>query len=154
MENWQTMENKRKNITQFEDSLENAISDNSYTDEKYANISQIIQFMQSETKELKNWSFDKAIFILGPTGAGKSTLINYLENENNLIIDENSLNDTILKAVKSVTEIGREGCSTTLFPTSYFHPHVSGVLLDCAGEGDTGGVIARAILSLIKFVIA
>jgi hypothetical protein len=41
-----------------------------------------------------------------------------------------------------------------LFPTLIKFSELTGAFLDCAGEGDTGGVIAKAINSKIKSVIA
>jgi len=91
---------------------------------------------------------------VGPSGAGKSTLMNDLAKENNLIIAENASGELMLKARESVTAIGLGEGSTTLFPTSWSPSHMTGSFLDCAGERDTGGVIARAINALIKSAVA
>lgn len=125
-----------------------------YNEEKYSDVSKIVQFMQSDTKPLKADSLKQATFIVGPSGAGKSTLMNDLAKEKNLMIAENSSGGLMLKACDSVTNIGVGEGSTTLFPTAWSPTHLTGIFLDCAGEGDTGGVIARAINALIKSVIA
>ena len=49
-------------------------------------------------------------------------------------------------------EIGKGEGSTTLFPN--LKTTAFGNFLDCAGEGDTGGVLAEVINSIIKKKIA
>jgi energy-coupling factor transporter ATP-binding protein EcfA2 len=147
------MKTKREEIAEFEELLTKATFGN-YTEGKYSDVSEIVRFMQSDMKPIKAELLKQVAFIVGPSGAGKSTLMNDLAKENNLIIAENSNGELMLKARDSITAIGLGEGSTTLFPTAWSPTHLTGIFLDCAGEGDTGGVIARAINALIKSVIA
>ena len=83
---------------------------------------------------------------MGATGAGKSTLLCYLDSGDDNFIVKNDDGEIITKN-KSVAEIGGSQ-ATTLIPnilrTNF------GVLLDCPGDGDTGGAIIEIINSTIK----
>ena len=147
------MKSKREQIREFEELLKKVISGN-YDERKYLDVSEIVRFMQSDTKALKPELLKLVVFIVGSSGAGKSTLMNDMYKENNLIIAENASGELMLKARESVTAIGLGEGSTTLFPTSWSPSHMTGSFLDCAGERDTGGVIARAINALIKSAVA
>jgi predicted GTPase len=85
--------------------------------------------------------------LVGATGAGKSTLLNYLASDDSNFVVFNE--DGAIKTLKkSVAEIGGGVSATTLYPNMYECD--LGVFLDCAGEGDTGGIIIEIINSIIK----
>ena len=74
---------------------------------------------------------------MGATGAGKSTLLNYIATgDDNFVVVDN--NGSIKTYKKNVAEIGGES-ATTLYPNLY--ECEVGTFLDCAGEGDTGGIL-------------
>ncbi|KAL4472076.1 hypothetical protein ABPG72_001074 [Tetrahymena utriculariae] len=149
------MKINRQDISKYENLLNEAITlDDTKIEEKYLKISEIVNYLKNTTKDLEANKLEKAIFLVGPSGAGKSSMMNHLAGEDNLIIKQNLNGELMLEAVNSVTQIGVGKGSTTLFPTTWSHPNLTGSILDCAGEGDTGGVIVRAILSLIKSFLA
>jgi hypothetical protein len=80
--------------------------------------------------------------------------MNDFVKENNLVISENINQELALIALQPVTTIGIGKGSTTLFPSLLQFSELTGAFLDCAGEGDTGGVIAKAINAKIKSVIS
>ena len=86
------MKQKREDIKRFEEILNKATFGSSfenYNEGKYLDVSQIVQFMQSDTKTLKPEKLKKVTFMVGPSGAGKSTMLCDLSKENNLVIAEN-----------------------------------------------------------------
>jgi putative ribosome biogenesis GTPase RsgA len=60
-----------------------------YDEGKYSAISKIVLFMKSESEGVQVGLLKKYTFIVGPTGAGKSTLMCDFVKPNNLVISEN-----------------------------------------------------------------
>ena len=108
------------------------------------------------TAKFPNKSFDKAIFFIGPTSMGKSTLLNYIAGKT-LIIKKINCIPTLQTKQQSISPIGLGESSTTLFPTIW-NPNSNilkgAVIIDCAGDFDTLGAIGEIINSIIKVQIA
>ncbi len=148
----------RENLKSYENDLQSIIStvnlENYHNENNYNLLSQVLNFIKSNTDNLNSESLKQVIFLLGATGAGKSTLLNYLMlKDAKFILAENSEDDIQLSPeIKTGIEIGNGEGSTTLFPNLKTTPF--GNFLDCAGEGDTGGILAEVINSIIKRKLA
>jgi hypothetical protein len=86
-------------------------------------------------------------FLVGSTGAGKSTTLNYFASGDSNFKVKNDDREITTKN-NSVAEIGGQR-ATTFFPNLYIDPKL-GAILDCAGEGDTRGLIIEIINAFIK----
>lgn len=152
------MKGIRESLKDYEGDLQTVINqvglEHSHDESNYNLLSQVLGFIKSNTDNLNPQSLKEVIFLLGATGAGKSTLLNYLMLENaKFVLAENSEDDIQLSPeIQTGVEIGKGEGSTTLFPNLKTTPF--GNFLDCAGEGDTGGVLAEVINSIIKRKIA
>jgi energy-coupling factor transporter ATP-binding protein EcfA2 len=148
----------RENLKSYENDLQSIIStvnlENRHNENNYSLLSEVLNFIKSNTDNLNSESLKQVIFLLGATGAGKSTLLNYLMLEDaKFILAENSEDDIQLSSeIKTDVAIGNGEGSTTLFPNLKTTPF--GNFLDCAGEGDTGGILAEVINSIIKRKLA
>ena len=152
------MKGIRESLGDYESDLQQIISkaslESNHDENNYRLLSQVLQFIRSNTDTLNPESLKEVIFLLGATGAGKSTLLNYLMLEDaKFVLSEGSEDDIQLSTeIDTGVEIGNGEGSTTLFPNLRLTPF--GNFLDCAGEGDTGGVLAEVINSIIKRKIA
>ena len=90
-------------------------------------------------------------FLVGATGAGKSTTLNYFASDDSNFKVKNDDMEITTKDF-SVAEIGGQA-ATTFFPNLYIDKAM-GAILDCAGEGDTRGLIIEIINAFIKSEIA
>jgi len=146
------LENLRERSNILEGRLKEAITvfDNKFNniEKNYEVISAVINFINEGTKNIQNTQIKSGIIMVGSTGAGKSTLLNYVNSPENIIVT----GDSKLKAKPSIAEIGSGKGSTTLFPNIWLSS--IGNFLDCAGEGDTGGVITEVINSVFKTKVA
>lgn len=69
----------RKQISEHQKALENALKE--YSEDNYQIISKIIELIKTSTSQIENCPIKDAIFVVGPTGVGKSTLITYLSKK-------------------------------------------------------------------------
>jgi len=122
-----------------------------YSNEDYNDIKKVIDFIKMNISNLQANNLENVIFLLGATGAGKSTLVNYLNyGDSNFIVADDEGMLQIKK--ESIVEVGTGNGSTTLFPNVW--KSSLGTFLDCAGEGDTSGILAEIVNSFVKMRIA
>jgi hypothetical protein len=125
--------------------------DYKYSNEDYDDIKKVINFIKINVSSLQADSLENVIFLLGATGAGKSTLVNYLNyGDSNFVVADDQ--GTLKIKKDSIVEVGTGNGSTTLFPNVW--KSSLGTFLDCAGEGDTSGILAEIINSFVKMRIA
>ena len=137
-------------LEQLESELQNAIQCDSYKSENgcknYESISTVIDFIKRNTDHFQGDALKSLIFVIGATGAGKSTLVNYLNSPDNIVAS--NVEGKLQVTDNSIAEIGDGSGSTTLYPNTLTSPF--GTFLDCPGEGDTRGIIAETFKSIIK----
>lgn len=90
-----------------------------------ANVKQGVQYLDKEIKPSVNYTI-----LIGPTGAGKSTLTNVLTGHK---IKTDKVNEKKVFVVdgESFIKIGHTNQSETM------HPNIEGAYIDCPGFGDT-----------------
>ena len=95
------------------------------------------------------------VFILGSTGAGKSTVINYLSGIK-LIKKRNGLGRYVIEPEDDTAgpKIGHGAFSVTMYPSLYTLRDQSLMLCDCPGFADTRGVESEIYISIILQMIA
>ena len=117
----------------------------------YTQLSKILDFIRDVESSIEGISESKFIFLVGPTGAGKSTLMNYLNlNDSHFIVANEKGEIQLRKPQESISVIGNGTSSTTIIPQPFKINGINGTFLDCAGEGDTSGILAEIINSTIK----
>lgn len=127
--------------------------------ESYLKISNTISFIEKAVSPFTESQdiYDNTVFVMGPSGVGKSTLMNYIAGKN-LVFKYNEDRPGIFpQDGDAVAYVGKGEGSTTLAPniwhanTEYF-PGVT--FIDCAGDFDSSGTITEVINSKIKRVVA
>lgn len=78
----------RDDIYEYQQAFQKAIN-SPYSEHNYETVSRTIQFIKNCTSNVENCSSEDVVFVVGPTGSGKSTLINYLNDKDSLRIAEN-----------------------------------------------------------------
>ncbi len=158
-------QNLRYEAQKFQELLLEAISNSKSNniinniDDKYLKISSVIEFIENAINPfLQNQEkYDNTVFVMGPTGAGKSTLINYLAGKELFFQLKNYKPGIFPKEENEIAYIGRGGGSTTLTP-NIWHANTSDfadvTFIDCAGDFDSSGTIVEIINSKIKTIIA
>jgi len=144
----------REKIKDFEKKLQKVLTfsvlKDEYEEHYYSTVSEVVNFIKTNTESIGSDFLKSLIFLIGPTGAGKSTLMNYLHDPKSLVASKMEGKLEVLH--NSIAEIGSGKGSTTLFPNIWSSS--IGNFLDCAGEGDTGGVIAEVVNSIFKMKIS
>ncbi len=90
-----------------------------------ANVRQGVQYLDKEIK-----SGVKYTILIGPTGAGKSTLTNVLTGHK-IKMDKVNQKKVFVVDGESLIKIGHTNQSETM------HPNIVGAYIDCPGFGDT-----------------
>jgi hypothetical protein len=109
----------------------------------------LIQFIEENTKHLNSQSYiqNKSVMVLGLSGTGKSTLINYLNNiplvclkeKSKWILDLQSP-DLTLQGGFSIAKIGHRIYSQTFIPAGYTAKGEQFTYIDNPGFKDTHGL--------------
>lgn len=110
-------------------------------------LNQILNLIKESDKILLE-SIDKSIVIIGRTGSGKSTLVNYLVNINNLIVEVNENGDHVFalgNISNNIAKIGHTLTSETSLPNKIINFATNEVFWDCPGFGDTKGVLSDVL---------
>lgn len=127
--------------------------------ERYLKISNTLKFINDAvipfTENQK--VYDNTVFVMGPTGVGKSTLLNYIAG-NDLFFRINDDRPGLFPSEdNSIAYVGKGEGSTTLAPNIWGAntEHFQGVtFIDCAGDFDSSGTVIEVINSKIKSVVA
>ena len=146
----------RDSLRYYENDLQAVVSNfnqKSHNEHNYQLLSEVLKFITDNTDNLNSTSLKNVVFLLGATGAGKSTLLNYLTLGDSGFVILNKQHDIkLLNETNSIAEIGKGKGSTTLFPNIITLDF--GNFLDCAGEGDTSGILAETINAIVKMKIS
>ncbi len=153
--------NLRAEAQLFQQKFNQVISDTSGIDDhqKYELLAEVIKFMKSAVNPFvaNNINYDNAVFLMGPTGSGKSTLMNYLAGNDLYFRLFNDKPGIFPQIGKSIAFVGKGEGSTTLAPNIWVSnsdnfPNTT--FIDCAGEFDSAGIIVDVINEKIKSIIA
>lgn len=153
MKNTKNIREEARNLTE---EFQKIISNDS-TEGNYELVQRVIDFIQAQTISHIDINIDKAILLMGPTGAGKSTLTNYIAGGSHNLICERTKKGFILIPREPLAVVNQgEGGSTTIFPNIYtdISAFEGTAFIDCAGDFDSGGIIIEAINSIIRRNIA
>ena len=136
----------RENLDFYQTQLERSLDSKDYNQ-----LREVINFIRKGTDSIDVLEGNKFIFLVGATGAGKSTLLNYLQLDNDHFEISNDKGEIRLKNPQDgISLIGNGKSSTTLIPNAWKVDGIDGTFLDCAGEGDTAGVLAEIMSSMVK----
>jgi len=106
-------------------------------DKNLAKLLSVIRNMNSEISQAKNGN---VVLVIGATGAGKSTFINYIANkELKLEYDDGGLTKKIV-CKDPIAKIGHDSKSQTDKPQLYKEPKTGLYFTDCPGFFDNRGV--------------
>lgn len=105
----------------------------------------LIEFIQENKKKLNSNIREKSVMVLGLTGTGKSTLINFLNNIPLVCVKENNkwvlkLENENLSDRFSIAKIGHEVSSQTFMPAAYNPQNKDYSFIDNPGFKDTHGL--------------
>ncbi len=153
--------NLRTEAQSFQDKFGQVINQNNNLDkqQRYDLLSEVIDFIKSSTSpfELNKNNYGNAVFLMGPTGSGKSTLINYLADNDLYFKLFNNKPGIFPTNDKSIAFVGKGEGSTTLAPNIWVsdsNNFQNTTFIDCAGEFDSSGIIVDVINEKIKSIIA
>lgn len=133
------------------DQLEQAIRSAQYREEQYQIISQVIGFIRRQTNIVNELDLTRVVLLMGPTGVGKSTLVNFIAGQT--LYYERLEGRRVLRPLQPIVRVGNGRGSTTLIPNIWEStiPGLEDVIfIDCAGEFDASGVVLEVINSYIK----
>jgi energy-coupling factor transporter ATP-binding protein EcfA2 len=128
-------------------------------EESYFKISDTIKFIKDviEPFTANQGVYDNTVFVMGPSGVGKSTLMNYIAGKDLFLKKHGNVLGIFPQNEDSIAYVGKGGGSTTLAPNiwSANTQHLQGTtFIDCAGDFDSSGTIIEIINSKIKLIIA
>jgi hypothetical protein len=114
-----------------------------------------IQTAKKDYNSSKELLHEGATFIVGTTGVGKSTLLNFLAGKKLKVIKDEDSGITKLELENpddAISAIGTgDGKSKTLFPIIYFDKTNDITYVDCPGEDDSHGLAQQIINSYLKY---
>jgi len=153
------MTNLRKKIAELQRIFNEAVAPNNHEENNYLKISNILNHMQSilepfiQNKEV----YDNTVFLIGPTGVGKSTLLNYIAGKDLFFKTYNDKPGIFPQDNERIAYVGQGEGSTTAVP-NIWHANTRDfqnvTFIDCAGDFDSSGIITEVINSKIKSIIA
>lgn len=156
------MINLRAELIELQRVFDEAISpkeSNNNLDTDYLKISNIINAIQNilEPFSHNQQIYDNTVFLIGPTGVGKSTLLNYITGKNLYFRTYNDKLGIFPMDGEGIAYVGQGEGSTTIVP-NIFRVNIGDFqdisFIDCAGDFDSSGVITEVINSRIKSIIA
>ena len=116
--------------------MKNTIS-NSLFDELFKELKVRKQQISQEESD------DAAVLVCGDTGAGKSTIINYLLGKELFAKERENSYQLVIECTNPISEIGHQNISTTSVPQKHKLSKLS--YWDCPGFEDTAGEVADII---------
>ncbi len=112
-------------------------------DAKLVRLLGVVSKLDSEIVATQN---QEVVLVIGSTGAGKSTFINYFSGRE-MVLDSSQMEDAVV-CKNPLATIGHGSKACTDRPTLYQEPNSSLILSDCPGFFDNRGVdveVANAI---------
>ncbi|ABE05350.1 GTPase [Rickettsia bellii] len=156
------MINLRAELIELQKVFDEAISpeeSNNNLDMKYSKISNIINSIQNILEPFLHHQqiYDNTVFLIGPTGVGKSTLLNYITGKDLYFRTYNDKPGIFPMDGEGIAYVGQGEGSTTIVPNIFRastgdFQNIS--FIDCAGDFDSNGIIPEIINSKIKSIIA
>jgi|GEM_PF-3496414 len=157
------MTNLREQITElqriFNEAITANVNNNNNVDTNYLKISDIIKHIQNILEPFiqNRVEYENMVFLMGPTGVGKSTLLNYIAGRDLFFKMHNDKPGIFPQDNEKIAYVGQGEGSTTIVPNIWqanTRDFQNTSFIDCAGDFDSSGVITEVINSKIKSLIA